>query len=372
MDQAEAEQNNQTDRQNPLERMAARTRAAASAENSAFDGAIRVAFGRMAQTCRGLDATVKTVKMYPASLAEVVEIVEPGMFLSLLEGGQDRIGLAVMCHSMMAGLVEAVTTARVADTVPNPRKPTRTDAALLAPLIDAFFQQIARRLAGTGAQEAQFAGYVYGSFLDDPRPLGVLLEDVPYQILRLRVQFGHGPRTGDVYLVLPDMAFAQDLADAERETTEKAQWAAQLEATVCAAEVQLDAVLCRMQMKLSAVSTLKRGDVLCLPESALEALSLETLKGQVIAKARLGQARGQRAVRLTSQPGDMTEDYDAPFTLPVSAARILPAGPVGMDGIDAGPDPDADVPDFAMDEDMPVQTMTDDIAPMPDAPTEEQ
>lgn len=371
MDQAEAEQNNQTDRQNPLERMAARSRAAANAENATFDGAIRVAFGRMAQTRRGLDATVKTVKLYSASLAEVVEIAEPGMFLSLLEGAADRIGLAVMCHSMMAGLVEAVTTARVADTVPNPRQPTRTDAALLAPLIDTLFQQIARRLAGTGAQEDQFAGYVYGSFLDDPRPLGVLLEDVPYQILRLQVQFGHGPRAGHVYLILPDGAFAQELSGADREATEKAQWSAQLEATVCAAEVQLDAVLCRMQMKLSAVSTLKRGDVLFLPESALEALSLETLKGQVIAKARLGQARGQRAVRLTSQPGEMAEDYDAPFTLPVSAARILSASPVGMEGADTAPDPETDAPDFAMTTDMPMQAVANGPDSMPDAPAED-
>lgn len=382
MDQAEAEQNSRTDRQPPLERMAARTRAAASADNAAFDGAIRVAFGRMARTRRGLDAAVTSVKMSPASLAEVVEIVEPGMFLSLLEGEGDRIGLAVMCHSLMAGLVEAVTTARVADAPPNPRKPTRTDAALLAPLLDILFQHIAQRLAVAGGAAAQFDGYVYGSFLDDPRPLGVLLEDVPYQMLRLRVQFGDGPREGDMYLVLPDVAQAQGATGPAQDTTRQAQWTAQLEATVCTAEVQLDAVLCRMQMKLSAVSTLKRGDVLCLPESALEALSLETLKGHVVAKARLGQARGQRAVRLTSQPGEAPEDYDVPFTLPVSAARILPAGPFDTGGDDAGYDTgvdtdtdsemDTDMHGFAMPDDLPMQTMAEDIAAMPDAPTDGQ
>ncbi|MGY6703789.1 FliM/FliN family flagellar motor switch protein [Roseinatronobacter sp.] len=382
MDQAEAEQNNRTDGQNPLERMAARTRAAASAANSAFDGAIRVAFGRMARTRRGLDAAVTSVKMSPASLAEVVEIAEPGMFLSLLEGDGDRIGLAVMCHSLMAGLVEAVTTARVADTPPNPRKPTRTDAALLAPLLDTLFQQISQRLAVAGGAAALFDGYVYGSFLDDPRPLGVLLEDVPYQILRLRVEFDDGPREGKMYLVLPDVGQDQGTAGPGQDTTRQAQWTAQLEATVCAAEVQLDAVLCRMQMKLSAVSTLKRGDVLCLPESALEALSLETLKGHVVAKARLGQARGQRAVRLTTQPGETPEDYDVPFTLPVSAARVLPAGPFDADDDDAGYDvgidtdteteTDTDTPDFAMPDAMPMQPFADDLAPMPDGPADAQ
>lgn len=347
MDQAEAEHTNRTDRQNPLARMATRARAAASAESAVFEGAVRVAFGRMARSRRGLDATATSVKMSAASLAEVVDIAEPGMFLSLLDGAEDQIGLVLMCHNLMAGLVEAVTTARVSDAVPALRKPTRTDAALLAPLIDLLFQQIAQRLDGA-PQRDQFDGYVYSSFLDDPRPLGVLLEDVPYQIVRLAVQFAQGPREGSLYLILPDAAFGHEPTGASQNDAQKEDWGTRLAATVTASEVQLDAVLCRMQMKLSAVSTLTRGDVLCLPESALEALSLETLNGHVVAKARLGQARGQRAVRLTTQPGEVLDDHDVPFTLPVSAARVLP-GEISFAGDDAPAYGTADsAPDFAL------------------------
>lgn len=335
-----------TGRASTLGQMATRHRKVAAQERAAFDSALRVAFGRMASDCPGLDGAVQDVQVREVSLPEVIDEVEPGMFLSLLEGRGERLGLIMACPQVLAGMIEAQTTGCVDSTDPPRRKPTRTDAALLAPMIDAFLRLIEARCAAL-PQARQVSGFAYGSFLDDPRPLGLMLDDGRYCLLRLQVSLGFGARQGVWIVVLP----MPDPAPAHREApeAETRDWSARLEATVSGAPVQLQAVLCRVQIALTEALRLRPGDVLRLPETALEALALETISEQPLGIGRLGQARGQRAVRLTATPGTLTDAMGvsvSPVALPATILPLRPpqtafVPPAGSDGAAQPADPDA-------------------------------
>lgn len=332
------------ERASALEHMASRHRVAAAEARALFSAALRVAFGRMGADCPGLEAIVQDVRIRQASLAEIIDMAEPGMFLSLLEGQGERMGLLMASSSLLAGMVEAQTTGAVATTQAPVRKPTRTDAALIAPMIDAFLRLAEQRCAGL-PEAAQVSGFVYGSFLDDPRPLGLVLEDGAYVIHHLHVALGFGARQGDWILILPiaDSTDRNPLAQSEAEQEAK-DWAARLEATITASPVQIDAVLCRVQVSLTEAVRLRPGDVLRLPEAALEALSVETIGHAALGIGRLGQARGQRAVRLTADPGVLTDAMGvsvSPLAIPASILPFRPPQaafvPEGHDGIKATP-----------------------------------
>lgn len=307
-----------------LGQMASRHRIAAGKERAAFEGALRVAFGRMAADCPGLEGMVSQVSLQNASLAEVIEQAEPGMFLALLEGQKEGMGLVMICPVTLAGMIEAQATGRVDSSLPPRRKPTRTDASLIAPMIEAFLRQVEARCA-TLPQADLVSGFDYGSFLDDPRPLGLMLDDGDYLTIRLQVSLGAGAKKGEWILVVPlgEPTRLRDGNEGHAAETASRDWEARLEATVRKSPVHLEAVLCRIQMPLTEALRLRPGDLLRLPDSALEALALESITHQPLGIGRLGQARGQRAVRLTAEPGNLTDATGVSISPVALSASIL-------------------------------------------------
>lgn len=315
----------------PLTRMAQRNRAKAAQQGSIFQAALSQAFGRMCAGYSGLDGTVAHVSRRTVSLAELVDLTEPGMFLALLEGPGDGMGMVWLCPVTVAAMVEVQTTGQVVPSAGNPippRLPTRTDAALLAPMVDSFLNQISKRCAEL-PESAIVCGYVYGSFLDDRRPIGVVLDDLDYELVTLRVALSQGRITGTWTLVLPHPA-----APAEPAPADDGDWQSRMAGAVENSAVSLNAVLCRFRLTLNEALALAPGDVLQVPDSALETLGLSAMGGTQIGSGRLGQARGFRAVRLTYDPGAKGHNtaLPAPPTLrfakaPSDASRPAPATP---------------------------------------------
>lgn len=317
----------QAQQENALISMATRHRAIAAQERAAFGAALRVAFGRMAAQIHGLDATVTAVETRSAALAELLDLMETGMFLAVLEGPGERMGLVMACPMVLAGMVEAQTTGRVEETVPPKRKPTRTDAALMSPMVDRFLRLVEQR-CGDLPQSGLVSGYVYGSYLDDPRPVGMMLDDGLFQVIHLRVSLGFGAKEGDWFLVLPDPA--QDSARAvaaQSEMDAESDWQERLSVAVQGSAVEVTAVLGRVQIALSDALRLRPGDIVQLPETALESLSLQSINHDPLGIGRLGQARGQRAVRLTADPGVLTDAMGASAQIPAMSAQIIPFRP---------------------------------------------
>jgi len=318
MEQAQAQHNHNT--RDPLVRMARRNREQAAQQMAGFQAALSQAFGRMCADYPGLDGKVVNVVRRSVSLAELVDMAEPGQFLALLDGPDDALGMVWLCPALLAALVEAQTTGQVMPPGASdgpPRLPTRTDAALVAPMVDAFLHHAEERCADL-AEGADIGGFLYGSFLDDRRPMGVVLDDVDYNILQLQVSLGNGVVTGYWTVVLPSRVVKN--ADAPGKDDD---WENRLTQTVENSPVALNAVLCRFKLTLKEALALSKGDVLRVPESALETLGLTALGGATVANGRLGQARGFRAVRLVADPklGWQGDSQSAP-TLRLSKAVL--------------------------------------------------
>lgn len=326
-DNTSAEQIQATGQDTALKQMATRHLAAKAQELSDFSSALRHAFGRMCAEFPGLDGVVQNITIRDASLPEVLDLAEPGMFLALLEGQGDRMGLLMASPAVLGGMIEAQTTGSV-DAVPPPlRKPTQTDAAMMAPMIDVFLR-LAEQRCTTLPQAAQIAGYAYGSFLDDPRPLGLMLEETDFCIMNFRVSLGYGAKSGDWIVIVPRPAVSHP-SRAEDATRSKAdeEWQDRIEVVVAESSVTLEAVLCRVQLTLSEALRLRPGDVLRVPETSLEMLSLESIDQTALCIARLGQARAQRALRLTADPGCLTDETGGQLLQAALPASVIPFHP---------------------------------------------
>ena len=72
------------------------------------------------------------------ALAELVDLPpDRALMLMLDQNGGDGLGLIVLSPAVLSGLVEMLTTGRVTAAPPPNRRPTRTDGAMLAALVDA-------------------------------------------------------------------------------------------------------------------------------------------------------------------------------------------------------------------------------------------
>ncbi|MCB1397383.1 MAG: FliM/FliN family flagellar motor switch protein [Rhodobacteraceae bacterium] len=257
-------------------------------------------FARAVSDCAPLVAEGGTRNHRQVSLAELLDTVDPDAFVGLLAPGG---GIAVIDQSGFATLIEAMTVGRLSSRTPLSRRPTPTDAALLAEVIDAT-------LAVQGAGDAA-RGLTLHRPVADHRLLAVLLEDGRYDRVTLDVNLVAGTvqRPARILVALPVAAPEAGVDPGpvapEGRPAVSDDWGARIAASVMAAPASLRAELGRLTLPLSAVLDLGVGSALTLPLSNLEEVRLVALDGAVHAVGRLGQTRGMRAVRLTSWPNGM-------------------------------------------------------------------
>jgi len=234
---------------------------------------------------------------------------------------------------------------RLGAHAPPPRKPTRTDASMSAGVLDRILIEFEEALAEM-AEITWAGGFRYASFLDDPRPLGLLLEECAYRVFDVQLALGSaGEREGGFLLALPAVgrgpgprrAGALPIASdtvaggAVTEATsapESDDWPDQMARSVMGTQVTLEAVLHRVTLPLQAVLSFQPGTVLPVPMAALESLSIEGAGRRKIARARLGQSGGFRAARLVMGDADGALDEAAPVG--TAAATLPPAAPAAV------------------------------------------
>lgn len=264
----------------------------------------RLALARATRDAMALDIEFRQLSVTRAGLAEVLDLAPLHALVALLDGPQGGLGVLMLGPSVTAGLIEMQTLGKLSVQPPPSRKPTRIDAAMVAGVVD-------RALAGldqTLAEEADriwAAGFRYASYLDEVRPLGLMLEEESYRILAAEVALGSSGRSGPVILVLPAVGRGERPEGLTGQGDTAPQFTAALAAQVEQAECRLDAVIGRLVLPIGRIMGLAVGDVLDLPQAGLDAITLETREGRRIARARLGQNRGMRALKisLAESPG---------------------------------------------------------------------
>lgn len=259
----------------------------------------RLALARAARDELKLPLDIASLVMEKRSLAELLELPPERGLILVLDGPSEGLGLLLISAPVLAGMIEAQTIGRVGTGPIASRKPTRTDAAMVAGMIDSALAGLESALA----QEADLVwagGFRFASFLEDARPLGLLLEDTSYRVLNAEVALGQGARTGAVILALP--AEGRGVMPHHRAIVEDSSlpgFSEALALQVAAADCVLQAVVARMSLPLSRLMDLQIGEVMVLPRAGIDRITFEGLDGRAVAEGKLGQNRGMRAIRLT-------------------------------------------------------------------------
>jgi len=329
--------------------------------------ALRAAVAQAAQDVAGLVAVAGHVEEARTTLGPIVEALPEQPLIGLTEGPENRFGLVLLDNQTVAALIEMQTTGRVVPRPAEARPPTRTDAILCADFIDRVLELVEGQLAEAGLPEAeQFAGFRYAMALSEPRAITMTLDNVAYRKLTLGIDFGHGAKNGEATLLVP----FDPPGRRGRDRAGSAGFTAALRDRVLAAEAHLAATLARREMTLAQVMRLTVGTVIALPRDVLAAIEIEDLRGRVVARGRLGQADGHRAVRILADsetaempPAGMAAQA-APLRLATAATPIAPdplpaladspgggsfgsLGDAGFAPDDPGGDGSADLPDPA-------------------------
>lgn len=300
-------------------------RQAVAADSCGAEKAWPLALARAARDGMGLVLQVARQVIERRSLAELLELAPERALIAVLEGPGDSLGVVCISPPLLAGLIEAQTTGKVSANPAPARKPTRTDAAMVA----GFLDQALAGMEAALAEEADLVwagGYRYASFLDDPRPLGLMLEDVSYRVFEAEVALGGGVKSGGLMLAVPAQGRGRKPMPAAAPTADPTAQAMVFSAAfgeqVMASNCTLQAVMARLTVPLSAVMGLELGMVVPLGSAALDRIDLEGMDGRKLGCGKLGQNRGMRAVRLS---GEAAADGAKPTaTKPLGAAVALP------------------------------------------------
>ena len=267
------------------------------------DRAWRLALARAANDILALPLEVARLSVNRRSLAELLELAPERALIAVLEGPAEGLGILMLSPPVLSAMIELQTIGRVSSSAPPVRKPTRTDASMVADMIDQALQELESGLE-SDPDLIWAGGFHYASFLEDPRPLGLLLEEEHYRVLQAELRLGNGAKSGAVMLALP--AEGRGRAPKPAPTATPAPVAAALFSKALSdqlmrTEADIAAVLHRFTVPLSFVMALKTGDLVPLSTAALDRIVLEGLDGRPLASGRLGQNRGMRAVRLAPQ-----------------------------------------------------------------------
>ncbi|RJE85371.1 FliM/FliN family flagellar motor switch protein [Paracoccus onubensis] len=335
--------------------------------------AAATAIERTAETLYHLPVQTESVTLNGVSLAEIPELLPDGALLMILQGKGEETGVMALCREAVAALIEMQTCVRVtARPVPN-RRLTRGDALMCAEFANSLLAELATELGGLDGY-SDWGDFRYATFLDDPRPLQLILDDGLFRSLTCRLAFGQDQvRQSTIFLALPRAA-SQPVAPSDPEPvaqprSEPAPQAlagggdsvssADLAASVRDVPVDLFAMLCRRKITLGELRSLTEGAIISLPRVTLSDVTLELTSGEVLAGGKLGEAEGYHAIRL-HDPAALVDDMTgSPSILPgdESASGLMPeaisaALPVDLDSpniflADAGEDHDLDITGIA-------------------------
>lgn len=274
--------------------------------------AATTAVARAAERLYGMPISPLDLTPAAITLAEMSELLPRPALLSVVEGPGETLGVVALCPALMTALIEVQTLGRVTSRPVEARRATRSDAMICADFVNALLAELGQEMERIDNFEG-LGEFRYASFLDDPRPLLLLLENGAYRSLRFRLRFGENPgREGELFLAMPQrraMASAPAAASAgdgragagpigPRDHVAEAESEAQISLRMRDAPIDVVGVLCRRRLRLGLLRNLKPGQILPLPRVDLTETRLETRLGQLLAIGKLGEAGGVHAIRL--------------------------------------------------------------------------
>lgn len=236
-------------------------------------------------------------------------------------------GFLALSSAGLTALVEKTTTGRIASAESEERAASTIDRLLCHAFLERFLEAWRDLVSGTAA-EAWLAGYALEDRMLAPDVLGMSATDLPYRVHDVTAMFD-AVRPVRFWVAMPQtrprLKGSGDGPDGARAVGD---WAKDWRAAVLESPAELEAVLCRLELSLDEVRRWEPGDRVSIPATALSTVSLGRRNGPCVATARLGQARGVRALRLNEITTQRTPRATAPS---VSPPAILGAGADGFE-----------------------------------------
>lgn len=260
--------------------------------------ALRLALAKVSANMFGLAVTVTTVQQVKLANKDIqAEAGDDGLLL-LLDGAAGARGAAKVDCQFLTALIEVQTTGKVRRTEAEERPVTRTDAAIAAPLLDAVLGRYDDQMADA-MPDYEKENYRFGDMIEDARALALALESPEFDLYRLTLDIDDGAKTGVLTLLLPHREVQRD---AETPGEVRKGGAVSLAKNALEAQVAIQAVLARLKMPLKNICDLSPGMVLSLESGCLKDAELVASDGQIVARVRLGQMNGMRAVMCIAPP----------------------------------------------------------------------
>lgn len=265
--------------------------------------AMRLGIARAADEAFELSLTATSVQLGMAAQAEAISRFHDDRLLILLDGPAGAVGAAAIDLPILAGLIEQQTMGVVLSRSPDLRPPTETDAALVAPLLDASLAEFAQNLTGE-EEEAWARGFRFGAMVEEARMLGLLLEAADFHVFHIELDMCGGAKQGEMVLALPvpepePLQCDEPACEGGVPALTTPGCPKRLgQGALLVAEAPMQAVLHRMRLPLAKVTELRVGDTLSFPREAIAKTRLEVGQGEVMCSGRLGQVGGFRAVKI--------------------------------------------------------------------------
>ncbi|WP_322895101.1 MULTISPECIES: FliM/FliN family flagellar motor C-terminal domain-containing protein [unclassified Yoonia] len=301
-----------------LRRMAGQAGDAAPATPLTTSRAMRLALVKAANDAVGLALDVVSIGEDSGRLDDLLAQLDAGLMLVGLHRHGTLAGFVALDMQLRAAIVEMQTMGRLNDQAADNRPATGTDKALCDPLLAAFLASLPAAVSGTRFED-WVDDLAPGDRLADSRVAGLQLRDGDYRLLHMNVGLGADDRQGAVLLALPLLA---QPADPVMPVTTSADWHTAFAAVVQDAPASLTARLHRFTLPLGQAQALKVGQVLPLPGCSVTSVRLIAADGRSVARVKLGQMGGKRAVRITLEQIEKMHDLvvdtggDVPLALP--------------------------------------------------------
>lgn len=209
--------------------------------------------------------------------------------LIILENETGPCGLAAFDRDIVTGLIEVQTLGKVTRFPNDSRAYTPTDAAMMAPLLDAALPRFASMLAGQ-PEMAHLQGYGFGALVEDAQTAGLALDADQYHLTAFDISLAQDTRNGRALFLFPEPP--------KTAVSGKPAVTGKHEALFKRVPARMQAVLTRIHIPLDKAQALRPGDVLPLSSQATSGATLVVAGGHVAARGALGQMNGFRAIRI--------------------------------------------------------------------------
>ncbi|SLN13673.1 Surface presentation of antigens (SPOA) [Roseovarius litorisediminis] len=257
--------------------------------------AFRLALAKASDGLFGLAVTVTTIEQVQLKHADIQKEMGENCLLILLDGNGGRRGVLQFDLHLLSALIEVQTMGKVSTREPNPRSVTRTDAAIVAPLVNALMPGFDKQMASACDDFVQ-TGFVFGDMAEDARAVSLALTAPSFDLFRISVDIEDGSKSGCLSILIPSVP--KTTADSGKIKTSGSD-ANSLGQNAMNAPVTLDAAMARISVPLNEICTFKTGQKIPLPADSLRETLLLGSKGHVVSEVNLGQLNGmaRRAFR---------------------------------------------------------------------------